>query len=266
VARKSEAFKAVLTEAVGEMTLRDAEEKTGLSYTAIWNWRRKGQVPTDPTLVRQLADGLNYPRVPFLRAAGYAVEDSDIQWDNEHFSALDTQRNSIEDTSDPKQIELKEGEGKGLFEALSKLGEVLSLADLPIAAGTLPSGKPEYREGETAADFTRSEGLKMIFGTYAVGDSMIPFYQPNALVLIRPIVECPQTGNPYVVVIDGDTTCKVLEKIEYEGDEVFLTFAPVNSLHPRLRINRDRVIFQGVPITSIPPKDLQAAAKAREED
>lgn len=257
--KKSEDFKRLLKELRGDRTYRDMEDLTGVSYGSYWNWETTGKVPREDYL-RQIADGAGVPRRKVFASVGLGVGDKDDEWDQEKYPDYFT----LEPADREKNVE--EENAQVLDDALAARvvatdpyaelqtagATVYRGTDIPLMDGTLPMASPQYRDGEELTLWQFAEGIEGLMQIMAEGDSMEPHYHEGDLILFAPMIDRIRVGEKYIVLIDNEVTCKILELIEVREGEAFFTFAPGNRKYPRMTCAEHRVRFQGIPITYVP--------------
>jgi hypothetical protein len=254
------------------MSNRTANRLTGISTTAINNLAN-GMITTDE-IIRKFADGLKEPRTPLLKAsvkyqptaedlehdrqlirdqakkegkprlqalreAGIDPEMKDYAYDQHHFGSTEL----------PEPLE-------EVLRPFAKEGRVIPLSDFPLLEGHLPMGSGEAWESQKNS----RAGIATI---YAKGDSMEPTYGDGDLILFRAFSGVPRRREVYIIWTDDEgNTCKRYMGTEQDEDgEVYHIFAPDNPKYGTIRVRAEDVVFQGIPLTSIPRKELETADK-----
>jgi hypothetical protein len=194
-------------------------------------------IENDRELIRQQADKEGKPRIQALHAAGLPHDWEDSAWDQAKFGEAVAPQ-PLSDSLRPFAID----------------GDVFPVSDIPLVNSKLPMGENIWADPE----FAHRNGIASV---YAEGDSMSPTFKDGDLVFFRPFRGTPRRGQAYIIWAKGlGVTCKRLVNFETdEGGETVCIFKGDNPNSKPIRLSREEVFFQGVPVGSIKKAELDAA-------
>ena len=282
MSRDIEAWKKALKEAQGSRSQNQAAEKAGVSSTGLAKWK-KGKFPTDPEDVRRIADLSKYPRFKLIGPSGYRYTKDDREWDEIKFPHLIDEIAEFvslegeEDRTDhgstlsqepsmsipnPSWIGSHFERLKKYEDHLAQIGPMVDTSALPIQ-GSVPCGPPEHQDEVNTEYLDLSETLSLVL---ADGSSMLPYYENGDLIVMYPCRETLKRGEKFIVWINGEVTCKILESWEEAEGESWVTFEPANHVYPRMRVLASDCYFQGVAFNRIDRKRLRDARIADPTD
>lgn len=119
---------------------------------------------------------------------------------------------------------------------LECFGEILEYSIHPRPLDSVPGGRPERREG------SGRRGNAYLLRVR--GSSMEPIYRDGQVILVR-WPAAIEEGRKYIVLVDGDSCCRILERIDEADGEPVYTFAAANGDYPPIRASVHRIQFQG---------------------